>query len=128
MSRNPKYNKLINSWDWQKLRAKKLASDPLCEECKRKGRVRAASEVHHVTPVESVTDVHSMRMLAYDWHNLMSLCHDCHRAIHENMPRRRKGWSGRTETKQQRKINMAKRAEAFASRFLPKKEENNEST
>ena len=119
MSHNPKYTALINSWDWQKLRAKKLAANPLCEECQRHGRIRAAQEVHHITPVGSVDDAQGMRALAYDWKNLMSVCKECHKAIHDRMPRqRRRRWDAR-QTKQQRKINMAKRAEAFASKFLP---------
>lgn len=118
MSRNPKYNELINSWAWQKLRARKLEASPLCEECERHGRIRAASEVHHITPVESVLDGQGMKALAYDWKNLMSVCKDCHKEIHERMPRRPRR-RAKGMTKNQRKLNMANRAEAFASRFLP---------
>ena len=126
MSHNQKYNSLINSWEWQKLRGRKLTAQPLCEECEKHGRIRAATEVHHIVPVESEHDLRAMKTLAYDWCNLMSLCHQCHKDIHDLMAKTRRR-RGKVETKQQKKYNMAVAAQKFAERWLPqtKREENN---
>lgn len=58
--------------EWQKIRARKLWHDPLCERCEENGMTTAAAVVHHRdhdqynnTPI-----------------NLMSLCRDCHEQIH----------------------------------------------
>lgn len=72
------YKRLINSHTWHLLRAKKIASQPLCEDCLRAGRTRVAEEVHHERPVESGRDAQEMRILAYSFDNLVSLCRECH--------------------------------------------------
>lgn len=118
--RNPKYTKLINSWRWQKLRRAHLEAHPMCEQCLKRGRVVAATEVHHMTPVSSVSDELGMERLAYDPSNLMSLCCQCHKDIHDIMPR----CGNRRQSKRQNKLLTEARVEAFA-RFLPPKEENN---
>ena len=60
---------------WQKLRAKKLNTDPLCERCSR-----IAEMVHHLTPIE----VWPQGRLV--WDNLQSLCWQCHSEIdHEEL-------------------------------------------
>ena len=56
---------------WQKVRALKLRMDPLCEGCKRAGRVTPANEVHHVVALADGGE-----RLAMD--NLESLCKPCH--------------------------------------------------
>jgi 5-methylcytosine-specific restriction protein A len=76
------YKRLINSYAWQLLRNKKIASQPLCEDCLANGRVTVAEEVHHRIPVEQGRDYNEMRQLAYNFSNLVSLCKACHRARH----------------------------------------------
>lgn len=76
------YQRLINSWEWQKLRKKKFVANPICEDCEAKGRVTPTEEVHHNRPVESGRDETEMRQLAYDFNNLVSLCKACHAARH----------------------------------------------
>lgn len=50
-----------------------LARNPLCVVCGRLGRVRAATEVHHVKPIaEGGSDADE---------NLMALCTPCHSRI-----------------------------------------------
>lgn len=57
---------------WDKLRLQKLADQPLCEPCKRVGRVTAATAVDHIKPkAKGGTD---------DWDNLQSICESCHKA------------------------------------------------
>lgn len=82
-TRNEYYHKLLKSYRWQRTRLAYLASHPLCEDCARQGRTRAAEEVHHITPVESVEDRAEMARLAFNRHNLMALCGECHRARHD---------------------------------------------
>ena len=60
---------------WTVLSREKRSRDPLCERCKWKGRVEAATEVHHIRPVRTHPQ------LAMNPNNLMSLCDRCHRAV-----------------------------------------------
>ena len=76
------YKRLINCYAWQLLRRRKIASQPLCEDCLAAGRVTPAEEVHHVIPVERGRTPQEMRSLAYDFGNLVSLCRSCHQARH----------------------------------------------
>ena len=97
MSRNPEYIKLINTYRWQMLRLSKLSADPLCERCRKEGRLTPADQVHHIIPIESARDFETMKRLTYDRANLMSLCRDCHRLTHIEMStRRRRGFSRKT--------------------------------
>lgn len=62
---------------WRRKRENILRRDGYrCQECKRYGRRRAATEVHHIKPVESWPE------LAYNNENLISLCHGCHNKMH----------------------------------------------
>lgn len=65
---------------WYKVRAIKLSTNPLCEECTIAGRVTPAEMVHHIKPVDEYPDLR----LYMD--NLMSLCNDCHAAKHSQVP------------------------------------------
>ena len=72
---------------WQKLRSRVLALRPLCEDCERQGRIRAANEVHHIdgNPHNNTMD------------NLMPLCKECHSsrtAKEQGFARRVKGKKG----------------------------------
>ena len=110
MPSNKQYHKLLNANRWQKLRRAKLDRNPLCEQCLKVGRVRVATEVHHVVPVETGRTDAAMTSLAYDYTNLMSLCHDCHREIHRQNPANR------------RRSAIANEVRRF-ERWLPQKEE-----
>ena len=79
------YNKLINSYTWQKIRHKKFVANPICEMCASKGIVRATEEIHHIVPVEDGNDESEMRRLAYDFNNLQSLCKECHLSVHSRV-------------------------------------------
>lgn len=85
MSKDANYIKLINTARWKRLRLKKLQAQPLCECCKGKDKITPATEVHHVTPVESVTTIEQMEILMFDYNNLMSVCSKCHNEIHAEM-------------------------------------------
>ena len=57
---------------WQKVRWLKLRTNPLCEECEKRGRVVPAKEVHHIQPIKERPD------LRLSVENLQSLCVPCH--------------------------------------------------
>lgn len=62
---------------WKHLRLRALRRDGfMCQECKRYGRVRQATEVHHKKPVDSYPE------FAFCLDNLVSLCHACHNKKH----------------------------------------------
>ena len=58
---------------WKRIRDRYIKEHPLCEECRRQGRLTPAEEVHHVLPL-SHGGTNSMD-------NLMSLCTSCHSRI-----------------------------------------------
>ena len=57
---------------WTKLARAWKVEHPLCEECKRKGIVKAAEVVDHIVPWPICQDF-------FDRSNLQSLCEDCNR-------------------------------------------------
>lgn len=72
-----KHKDFYNSSDWKALRNYKFGmADGLCENCKKKGIVRAGREVHHIIPIEQD---YSKRL---DIDNLVLLCPSCHQEMH----------------------------------------------
>lgn len=66
---------------WQHTRAAYMASvGGLCEECLKKGIVRAGEIVHHKTPLapNNINDPE----VSLAWDNLELLCRDCHAMMH----------------------------------------------
>ena len=58
---------------WRHLRVQALRRDHyLCQECLKKKRIKKATEVHHIKPLEDHPE------LALDLDNLTSLCWRCH--------------------------------------------------
>ena len=92
-----------------KLRNRKLSEYPTCQRCEEEGRQRFATEVHHVIPVEDGRTLQEMQRLAYDYHNLKSLCHDCHVKTHTEM-----GRSGKAYAERKNKADL----QHFSERFL----------
>lgn len=79
--------KIYKSTRWRKLRALKIAEQPLCEMCLKEGKTTIAEDVHHIESFMS-TDDHMRRMaLAYDYENLMSICKTHHQMIHNKSNR-----------------------------------------
>lgn len=60
---------------WRRCRQLALHRDMYqCQDCKDKGKMTRATEVHHVIPLEDRPD------LGLELSNLRCLCHDCHEA------------------------------------------------
>lgn len=66
------------SKQWQSKRVKILRRDMFaCRECKRYGRTREATHVHHINPLLERPDLKLSQ-----W-NLISLCNPCHNNMHD---------------------------------------------
>jgi 5-methylcytosine-specific restriction protein A len=59
---------------WARIRTAFLSANPLCELCKRDGRLTPAVLVHHK---RKLTDGGTN-----DWANLEALCQECHSRLH----------------------------------------------
>lgn len=75
-----------NSPRWKRLRTQVLQMDKgECQRCKERGRYTKATTVHHVNYVKTHPEL--ALEIYYTWQgkqkrNLLSLCHDCHEAVH----------------------------------------------
>ena len=70
--RDPAIKKRYNR-SWKRIRDKYIAAHPLCEKCKKNGRLTPAQEVHHIIPLSQGG--------THNFDNLMSLCTSCHSTI-----------------------------------------------
>ena len=95
VNRNAKhimYISLFNTKEWHELRARKIREcQGLCERCKQDGIISAAKTVHHIQPVEGVSDepaetlLDRMKERCFRYDNLILLCPNCHHRTHEEM-------------------------------------------
>jgi len=95
MSRDQRYQKLLNSRQWQD--TKRLVwqrAKGLCERCKREGiaagipegYITPGRDCHHKIPVETGKTEAEMERLCFDWeHNIELLCIPCHIKTHKEM-------------------------------------------
>ena len=60
-----------NSREWRLKRHEHLAEEPLCRECRRRGRLARATVVDHIVPIRFGGE-------RLDDGNLQSLCASCH--------------------------------------------------
>lgn len=80
------------------MRKRVLSEHPTCVRCAERGEVSAATEVHHVVPVEHGLNDAERERLMFSPSNLQALCHACHVAAHVEMGRSSKaGVKARTE-------------------------------
>ena len=80
---NPFYDKP----EWRKLRKEVLSADKYeCQECKRKGKYKRATHVHHVNHLDKHPELALEKHYKDDngsvKRNLISLCRDCHEEVH----------------------------------------------
>jgi 5-methylcytosine-specific restriction endonuclease McrA len=107
MAKNETYNKLIHTTRWLQLRRQVLNAHPICQMCEAERRVSAATEVHHIVPVETAVSEREMAALMFDPHNVMALCHKHHQEVHQTL-----GKGGKQERR--------KRADARLQNFVKK--------
>lgn len=92
MKYSDKYEQFYNSKEWKQLRRQVMQdNDYLCAECKRNGKIRQATQVHHKVPIE---EDYGLR-LEYD--NMEALCNQCHNVAHERrsqLSRFMEEWNG----------------------------------
>lgn len=103
------YKKLIQSQRWVKLRAEKVANNPLCERCLLDDITTPTQEVHHIRPVESSPDRHTMMLLCFDYNNLQSLCSKCHKKAHIEL---------QSYTKEETQKRNKAKTDNFVAKFL----------
>lgn len=108
MAKDKEYQKLIHTGKWLRLRKDVLSRFPLCQRCDAEGRTTAATEVHHVRPVEEAITYADKRQRMYDPSNLMALCHDCHVKVHTEQ-----GRSGKEATKKRNAKQVADVVQRF---------------
>ena len=105
MSRDPRYQKLLNSPRWAEVkRIVWQRAEGLCERCKREGFITAGVDCHHKAPVESAKTEEEMKRLAYNANNIELLCIPCHIKTHQEM---------RSHTKEKVKENKARARARF---------------
>ncbi len=109
MAKDKDYKRMIGTMRWVRTRRDKLTDYPLCERCEEEGRVTAATEVHHVIPVENGLTKAEKERLMFDYSNLKALCHDCHVKTHTEM-----GRCGKAQARNRAKEHLKR----FARRFL----------
>lgn len=71
-----------NTSAWRNLRNYYIKRHPLCEECMKNGKVKAAEEVHHIKEFLRGKTDEERYLLLTDETNLMSVCRKCHMKIH----------------------------------------------
>ena len=64
-------SELYNSTKWRKFRRLYIVDNPLCEECKRNGKVTEGKDIDHITPIRFGGE-------PFDFDNLQTLCKTCH--------------------------------------------------
>ena len=105
MSRDKRYQKLLNSPRWKLLRAAVFRrTNGLCEMCLKEGFITPGVDVHHIRPVEQAKTVQEMERLAYDPANCQLLCVPCHIKLHQDM---------HTHTKEKVAENKARAMQRF---------------
>ncbi|MGL5258404.1 MAG: HNH endonuclease [Proteocatella sp.] len=70
--RDPASNKRYGR-SWKRIRDHYIKAHPLCDECEKNGRIKAAEEVHHILPLSKGG--------GNETSNLMALCKSCHSKI-----------------------------------------------
>ena len=89
MSRDKRYQRLLNDKRWKLLRAEVFRrTNGLCEMCLKEGFITPGVDVHHIRPVEQAKTVEGpdgMRARCYDPNNVMLLCVPCHIKVHQEM-------------------------------------------
>jgi 5-methylcytosine-specific restriction enzyme A len=79
---NEIHKEVYNTTRWTELRLEYLRNNPLCEPCLERDIIKSAIDVHHKIPISTGTNMIERQTLGFDPNNLMSVCKDCHKKIH----------------------------------------------
>ena len=108
MSRDPRYQRLLNSPRWAATkRFVWQRAGGLCERCRREGYFKQGVDCHHKQPVESARTEMEMRRLAYDVTNIELLCVPCHIKTHQEMHSHKKGQVAENKARARRRFMEA---------------------
>ena len=78
--------KFYKSKRWQKLRQYVWSRDRgLCQRCLKNGKITEGSTIHHI--VEITQDTITDENITLNPDNLITLCRDCHAAVHKREKR-----------------------------------------
>ena len=106
---------IYNSREWAELRIRKMQANPICEMCEAEGHVAAAQCVHHIHPIEQSSSLQEMRMWAFKWENLQSLCRYHHAKVHREM-----GSNTKAKVAERAEARQARWKDSLLSRFTTK--------
>lgn len=93
MNNNTKYKEYLHSDKWKQIAAERMKIDEYqCQLCKGNGTPNNPLEVHHL----SYKNLYQEEDRIYE--DLVTLCHTCHKGMHNVMNRKtnkygRRGWS-----------------------------------
>ena len=86
-AKKQQYQHIYQDRRWKRMRAAKIANNPLCEKCEVEGRVTPTTEVHHKIPFQTGRNTEEVERLAFEWDNLMSVCTSCHKELDNKIRR-----------------------------------------
>lgn len=113
MSRDKRYQKLMNARRWWEVKAiVKQRAGGDCEQCKQEGRVVPGVDCHHIRPVEAARTYDGpdgMVARCYDPENVRLLCVACHKEAHRQL---------RSQSKQAHLDAEANRTDDWLSRHI----------
>ena len=117
MSRDPRYQKLLNSKRWQEVKAIVWRrAEGLCERCKAEGVLTSSLttklDCHHIIPVQRGRTIEEMKLLCFDVNNIQLLCRNCHMTVHKQM-----GSNKKTEVKANRQRAFERWIEHLNNKF-----------
>lgn len=69
---------VYNTGRWKKLRMAYISLHPVCEICD----AALAVDVHHKKEISKGTNRTEYKQIGFDENNLMAVCKDCHKSIH----------------------------------------------
>lgn len=86
MSRDKRYQRLLNSRKWWEVKAIVWKrANGLCEQCREEGFITPGVDCHHIIPVETAKTLYDMTRLCYNPDNIRLLCIDHHRQVHTEL-------------------------------------------
>ena len=103
---------IYNSREWAELRIRKMQANPICELCEAEGIVHATEAIHHKHPIEQSSSLQEMRMWAFKYSNLLSVCKYHHAKIH-----REAGANRKENVAERRQMRQDRWRDGMVSRF-----------